>query len=112
MFRRVVEKAGLKDFGPYDLKGKAATDMYRQRDSLERIQELLGHTSVTTTERYIKARFSESVRPNMTELPPREAVSAGGVGSPRQTNSGWRLSQFLGRKGDTVKFVRYLFPRK
>jgi integrase len=82
MFRRLVEKAGLKDFGPYDLKGKAATDMYRQGDSLERIQELLGHTSVTTTERYIKARFSESVRPNLTELRPPESASAGGNGLP------------------------------
>jgi hypothetical protein len=29
MFRRYVKKCGLKDFGLYDLKGKAATDMYR-----------------------------------------------------------------------------------
>ena len=28
MFRRYVKKCGLKHFGFYDLKGKAATDMY------------------------------------------------------------------------------------
>jgi integrase len=80
MFRRLVEKAGLKDFGPYDLKGKAATDMYRRGVPLEEIQHLLGHTSITTTERYIKARLAESVRPNLTELRPPESASASGSG--------------------------------
>jgi site-specific recombinase XerD len=56
MFRRYVKKTGLTDFGLYDIKGKGATDVYRAGVSLERVQRLLGHDSVTTTEIYIKAR--------------------------------------------------------
>lgn len=68
MFKRYVAKAELKDFGIYDLKGKAATDMYRAGVPLERIQHLLGHTSITTTERYIKARLPDLVEPNNVTL--------------------------------------------
>jgi site-specific recombinase XerD len=63
MFRRYVKKCGLKDFGLYDLKGKAATDMYRAGVPLEQIQHLLGHTSIKTTEIYIKARLPDLVAP-------------------------------------------------
>lgn len=69
MFRRYVRKTGLSDFGLYDIKGKGATDMYRAGVSLERIQHLLGHDSVTTTEIYIKARLPDVAMPNMREIP-------------------------------------------
>jgi integrase len=68
MFRRYVQKAGLTDFGLYDLKGKGATDMYRAGIPLERIQHLLGHESVTTTEIYIKARLPDIAMPNMRAM--------------------------------------------
>jgi integrase len=68
MFSRYVSKAGLKDFGIYDLKGKAATDMYRSGVPLEKIQHLLGHSSITTTERYIKARMPSLVESNKVIL--------------------------------------------
>jgi len=68
MFRRYVAKAGLSDFGMYDLKGKGATDMYRAGTPLERIQQLLGHDSVTTTEIYLKARLPDIAMPNMREM--------------------------------------------
>lgn len=68
MFRRYVAGAKLEDFGMYDLKGKAATDMYRAGVPLERIQHLLGHTSITTTERYIKARLPDLVEPNKVTM--------------------------------------------
>lgn len=68
MFRRYVGEVGLADFGMYDLKGKAATDMYRSGIPLERIQHLLGHSSITTTERYIKARLPDLVSPNNVEI--------------------------------------------
>ena len=68
MFRRYVAAAEIVDFGMYDLKGKAATDMYRSGVPLERIQHLLGHTSITTTERYIKARLPDLVESNKVEL--------------------------------------------
>lgn len=64
MFRRYVAKAELEDFGLRDLRGKAATDMYLAGTSLEKIQKLLGHESVATTERYIKARLPDAVMPN------------------------------------------------
>jgi site-specific recombinase XerD len=63
MFRRYVKKCGLKDFGLYDLKGKAATDMFRSGIALEQIQHLLGHASIKTTEIYIKARLPDLVAP-------------------------------------------------
>jgi site-specific recombinase XerD len=68
MFRRYVKKVGLADFGLYDIKGKGATDMYRAGVPLERIQHLLGHDSVTTTEIYIKAHLPDVAMPNMREL--------------------------------------------
>jgi site-specific recombinase XerD len=72
MFRRYVGKCGLADFGLYDLKSKAATDMFRAGVSLERVQQLLGHKSVRTTEIYIKSRLPDLVQPTtrpMTRKP-------------------------------------------
>jgi site-specific recombinase XerD len=68
MFSRYASKAGLKDFGIYDLKGKAATDMYRSGVPLEKIQHLLGQSSITTTERYIKVRMPSLVESNKVVL--------------------------------------------
>lgn len=76
MFRRHVRAAKLTDFGFYDLRGKAATDMYRDGTSIERIQQLLGHESVTTTEIYLKARMPTVVKPNDRQIkatPPGES---------------------------------------
>ncbi len=68
MFRRYVAVCSLKDFGPRDLRAKAATDLYLAGEPLERIQHLLGHDSITTTERYIKARLPNLVQPNARQL--------------------------------------------
>lgn len=68
MFRRSVQKQGLSDFGMYDLKAKAATDMYRAGTPIAEIQHMLGHDSVTTTEIYIKARLPDVAMPNMRAL--------------------------------------------
>lgn len=68
MFRRYMKKTGLADFGLYDIKGKGATGMYRTGVSLERVQQLLDHNSVTTTEIYIKARLPDIAMPNMREI--------------------------------------------
>lgn len=76
MFRRYVRKADLKDFGMYDIKGKGATDMYRSGVPLERIQHLLGHDSITTTEIYIKARLPDVAMPNMREITNEKEVNA------------------------------------
>jgi len=68
MFSRYVKGVGLSDFGLYDCKAKGASDMYRAGVPIERIQQLLGHESVTTTEVYIKTRLPEVAMPNMREL--------------------------------------------
>jgi integrase len=73
MFRRYVKKCGLKDFGLYDLKGKAATDMYRAGVPLEQIQHLLGHSSIKTTEIYIKARLPDLVAPTSRPMVRQQA---------------------------------------
>jgi site-specific recombinase XerD len=74
MFRRYVRKAGLKDFGMYDIKGFSATSMYRAGVDLARIQLLCGHDSQTTTEVYIKARLPYVAMPNMREIPDSKAA--------------------------------------
>ena len=62
-------RAGLTDIGMYDLKGKGATGMMRSGVAIERIQHLLGHESVTTTEIYIKAPMPEDIAmPNMRTM--------------------------------------------
>lgn len=68
MFRRYVTKSGLKDFGSRDLRAKAATDLYLAGTPLEVIQQLLGHDSITTTEKYIKARLPNVVQPNARQV--------------------------------------------
>jgi integrase len=65
MFRRCRVKAQVADFGLRDLRAKGATDMYRaDSTSIRRIQLLLGHKSVQTTEIYIKGLLTEIVKPN------------------------------------------------
>lgn len=68
MLRRVLKKVGVQAFGFRDLKGKGATDMWLSGVPIEQIQLLCGHASKTTTERYIKARWSETATPNSLEI--------------------------------------------
>lgn len=74
MLKRSIETAnarrkarGLTPMAPFgyrDLKGKGATDMWQAGVPIEQIQALLGHASKTTTEIYIKQRWTEAVQPN------------------------------------------------
>jgi integrase len=57
-------KRGFKDFAPYDLKSKGATDMYQAGSPIEEIAQLCGHESSRTTEIYIKQRLRCAVMPN------------------------------------------------
>jgi site-specific recombinase XerD len=54
MLNRYQKIGGIESFGLQDLKAKGATDMYKAGVPIEIICELLGHSSVTTTEIYIK----------------------------------------------------------
>lgn len=69
MWNVACHAAGVKDFGIYDMKGKGATDMYRDGVPIERISALCGHASVTTTETYIKARLTDVMQPNRRKIP-------------------------------------------
>ena len=65
MFRRCCIKSGVADFGLRDLRAKGATAMFRaEPNSIRKIQLLLGHKSVQTTEMYLKGLITEIVRPN------------------------------------------------
>lgn len=61
-------KLKIQPFGFYDLKGKGATDMWRTGVPLELVQVLCGHGSITTTEKYVKARWRDTVAPNQVAL--------------------------------------------
>jgi integrase len=58
----------ILSFGFRDLKGKGATDMWKSGVPIERIQLLCGHADKATTEKYIKARWSEAAAPNEVGL--------------------------------------------
>lgn len=76
MFRRVQKKvrenmpalASMPPWGFYDLKGKGATDMWRNGVPIEQIQQLCGHRDKATTEIYIKARWLETAQANAVKI--------------------------------------------
>ena len=58
-----AKRAGIDRLAPHDLRRSCARMCHVAGGELERIQFLLGHTSVQTTERYLgcKQRLSEAV---------------------------------------------------
>ena len=58
----------MSDFGLRDLRAKGATDEYRAGRPIK-LQHLLGHKSVRTTEIYLKELIPETVRPNERPIP-------------------------------------------
>lgn len=54
----------MAPFGFRDLKGKGATDMWREGVPIELIQHLCGHEDKTTTEIYVKQRWRETAAAN------------------------------------------------
>ncbi len=59
-----AELASMPPFGFRDLKGKGATDLWLAGEPIERIQLLCGHAKASTTEIYIKARWTQIAAPN------------------------------------------------
>lgn len=78
MLKRAIGKANKKraskgteriaSFGFRDLKGKGATDMWRAKVPIERIQLLCGHENKETTEIYVKQRWRETADPNQVKI--------------------------------------------
>lgn len=61
-------RAPMATFGFRDLKGKGATDMWMSGTPIEQIQLLCGHSDKSTTEKYIKARWSVTAEPNSSVI--------------------------------------------
>jgi len=51
-FKIVCKKAGLDDLHPHDLRHTFATRLIKNGVSIYNVSKLLGHASVTTSERY------------------------------------------------------------
>jgi integrase len=70
MLRRYCRKAKVKSFGLMDVRAKGATDMYLRDIPLEKIQLLMAHKSVQTTEIYIKRLLQtiSTVTPNVAKV--------------------------------------------
>ena len=51
--RKVFESAGFSGFYPHALRHSFATDLQRRGASVMEIKEMIGHSSVATTERYL-----------------------------------------------------------
>lgn len=58
----------IPSFGFRDLKGKGATDMWRDGTPIEQIQQLCGHEDKATTEIYVKQRWQETAQPNQVVM--------------------------------------------
>ena len=61
--RRYVKQAGLKKhITPHSLRHSCATHMLKNKASLRHIQELLGHKSLETTQKYTHVEISDLKR--------------------------------------------------
>jgi integrase/recombinase XerC len=69
LVNRYLRRIGITDrSGPHLLRHTFATHALRSRPNLRAVQELLGHSSVTTTERYTHMD-ADDLRQQVAELP-------------------------------------------
>lgn len=74
-FHRAAKTTGIEGINPKSLRSFAATMAKRQGATLEDLQEGLGHTSVTTTEGYVRKHEVRRSKIQLT-LPPETAKKA------------------------------------
>lgn len=68
-WRMLVRRAGLRDIGLHSLRHTFATEMLRAGADLRTVQELLGHTRLETTARYLAPAESDVVKEFLKKLP-------------------------------------------
>lgn len=95
-YRGALRRSGLatKGYHFHDLRRTFATMLYNRGVHLTKIQRLLGHKSVTTTERYLGVKFEETAQaitvldvPGLKALaaPQLSTICAQGVAEPIET---------------------------
>ncbi len=73
-WRRARERAGIKDAWFRDLRPKALSDAKRQGLSLEKVRDAAGHTSVSTTEGYMRGFEVKEANLKLTLPKPKKSA--------------------------------------
>ena len=62
LFARIRRKLGIKNFSPHRLRHSLSTEMYHNGANILLISNILGHSNVNTTRRYIHPDLKENLR--------------------------------------------------
>jgi hypothetical protein len=89
LVKTAAQRAGISNLAPHDLRRTCARLCYMAGGELDRIQFLLGHVSIQTTERYLGCKQKLRVAVNdRLGFEPEELVSGPLVAPPSQRKHG------------------------